>query len=842
MIRTAFRTAAIVAVLGLAPAISAQSLDEARALQTAGRLEAAVDAYRSIAARAVDDPATAGIAWNNACVALIDLGDFPAALSACEHAVALRRTLGDRPRLGRSYNNLGLALQHLGRFDEAAEAMEGALEISRAQQDAVGQAINLTNLGVVATSGGRYGLAMRRLAEAEALIQTHASESWAAGQQALVVLNQGVVLERLGAFDEALDRYEALVASGAELSPRQRAGLAVNMGTLFRNLGDPVRAVERYREAIAVWNDLEDRAALANATLNLALALHLNLGRHAEAEVAYREALSLATAAGDRPERLAIEIHLGDLLLEAGRFAEARQHYERCLQDASDPGAMRARWSALDGLGRVARAEGRLEAAAGHWRRALMVIEDIRAAVDDADLRATYFRSRRSVYGNAVAVLAALDREQPGMGHARAAFEVVLRAKDRELIEVLGGAVGLTRAGDSVAVQRALGDATLIELFLAGDRLLRLTVTGDDLILEDRGAAAPTLAVAGQVHQALATGTAPRPTHVLDLSERLLGGLDFQGIERLFVAPDGRLRYLPFEILRPPESVASLLDLATVAYLPSGAALRRTSDERSSRQAPERRFIGFGDPTPPDSIRPASPAGLLAARFSLERLPGAADELHHIARQFGGDQEVQIDGGATETAFRRSVGQGAHVVHLATHALVDERLGNRAAVMLAADDSHDGWLLADEIAGLDYRADLTVLAACSTAIGGPDDGRGLSSLTGAFLAAGSQAVVATLWDVGDRTTEAFMQQLYHHLARGARPAEAMRQAKIRLRDDPRWRGLDRWSAYILVGEAPPVRRRWAGGGIIVVGLGLLLALVAWRFHSGTARLTARPSR
>jgi CHAT domain-containing protein len=137
-----------------------------------------------------------------------------------------------------------------------------------------------------------------------------------------------------------------------------------------------------------------------------------------------------------------------------------------------------------------------------------------------------------------------------------------------------------------------------------------------------------------------------------------------------------------------------------------------------------------------------------------------------------------------------------------------------------------------EISSLDGRLGLAVLSACRSALGPGEGSDSLLTLTGAFLAAGSTAVVATLWDVDDTATRVFMSQFYDQLARGRAPADALRRAKLRFADDPRWARSSLWAAYILVGEAEPVvSSSNAPVGILVVSLALgiaILLLFAWR--------------
>ena len=182
------------------------------------------------------------------------------------------------------------------------------------------------------------------------------------------------------------------------------------------------------------------------------------------------------------------------------------------------------------------------------------------------------------------------------------------------------------------------------------------------------------------------------------------------------------------------------------------------------------------------------------------------------------------------------------ILHIAGHAVVEERPGRSTALLLAPDDLHDGLLEPREIAALELRTDLTVLAACRTA-GGESGGSALSTIAGSFLAAGTSAVVATLWDIGDQATAAFMDQFYYQLGHGARPAAALREAKRRLRQDPDWSSPHLWAGYVLIGDAPPltVRRSLAPGPAVILVLVLGLVLLGL-LRSRSRRHTDSPSR
>ena len=121
----------------------------------------------------------------------------------------------------------------------------------------------------------------------------------------------------------------------------------------------------------------------------------------------------------------------------------------------------------------------------------------------------------------------------------------------------------------------------------------------------------------------------------------------------------------------------------------------------------------------------------------------------------------------------------------------------------AAKGLSDGWLTALEVENLDlWGTELVVLSACETGRGEVQVGEGVLGLRRAFQLAGARAVLASLWQVPDTETERLMTDCLKRWLDGAPPADALRQAQLRLisqlrqSDNPRLR------------EAPPLY--WAG--------------------------------
>jgi CHAT domain-containing protein len=78
------------------------------------------------------------------------------------------------------------------------------------------------------------------------------------------------------------------------------------------------------------------------------------------------------------------------------------------------------------------------------------------------------------------------------------------------------------------------------------------------------------------------------------------------------------------------------------------------------------------------------------------------------------------------------------------------------------------------------KARLVTLSACSAAGAKAFRGEGLVGFAWAFLGAGAENVVASLWEVDDASTPQLMAQMYRQLRLGRTPPEALREAKLAL--------------------------------------------------------------
>jgi CHAT domain-containing protein len=109
-----------------------------------------------------------------------------------------------------------------------------------------------------------------------------------------------------------------------------------------------------------------------------------------------------------------------------------------------------------------------------------------------------------------------------------------------------------------------------------------------------------------------------------------------------------------------------------------------------------------------------------------------------------------------------------------------------------------------ELAGLNlWGTELVVLSACDTGRGEIRPGQGVYGLRRAFVTAGAETVVTSLWKVNDDTTRALMEAYYRHLLEGKGRGSAMHEAMRLVRQSgphPHY-----WAPFIVVGRDGPLR-------------------------------------
>ena len=185
--------------------------------------------------------------------------------------------------------------------------------------------------------------------------------------------------------------------------------------------------------------------------------------------------------------------------------------------------------------------------------------------------------------------------------------------------------------------------------------------------------------------------------------------------------------------------------------------------------------------------------------WNLGRLPHATEEAKWISQLLGASPLLHEQ--ATKDAVLNKV-TSAQVIHIATH-------GSAVSSFLAfagpdafngePSKSDDVLLLPSEVEKLTIRAAMVVLSSC-------DSGRGMVRADGiigmgrAFLLAGAQSVLTTLWRIPDESAGMFMQFFYQYLVDGLGTTHALQKATLSVRCFKKYSSYSHWGGFQLIGR------------------------------------------
>ena len=273
---------------------------------------------------------------------------------------------------------------------------------------------------------------------------------------------------------------------------------------------------------------------------------------------------------------------------------------------------------------------------------------------------------------------------------------------------------------------------------------------------------------------------------------------EIDATETLIIIPDGVLNVFPFDALVGNEGKYVVAG-KTIVNVPSGTVLNllRTRNQIQNRIP----YLGVAAWTQTTDTRPWVLRAVTGPeRSQLVPLPESKREIEAAAQMLPRPDTILLGSTATRTKFLGLPLAQYDVLHLSLHGYADMEFPDRSALVFApAPESNDsGFLQAREIRQMHLNARLVTLSACKTAVG-PIYGSGAATIVNAFIEAGAQSVVSTLWDVDDRSGRKLMDSFYRHLAEGKGRAEALREAKLEFAKSgqpPYY-----WANFQMVGDA-----------------------------------------
>jgi CHAT domain-containing protein/Flp pilus assembly protein TadD len=303
------------------------------------------------------------------------------------------------------------------------------------------------------------------------------------------------------------------------------------------------------------------------------------------------------------------------------------------------------------------------------------------------------------------------------------------------------------------------------------------------------------------------------------------------GITRVFLSPDGVYNQINIESLLITEEqyVIDKMNVRTVSntkdLIVARAKVEKKKKRKKNNQETEQRTaMLFGDPQFYASVHKED------VKNPISDLPGTAIEINEISQLFQNrNWKVKIFNrtlAGESTIKSLDSKQTPTVIHIATHGFFDEKkatdslginidkeilndplrnsgvLARGAGDLLSKEvslyDSQEGILTAYEAMSLNLdNTELVVLSACETGLGKVTAGEGVYGLQRAFLVAGADAIIMSLFKVDDEVTQKLMIKFYQKYLQTGDKRKAFNEAQKEIKEE--YKSPKYWGAFNMIG-------------------------------------------
>ncbi len=255
-------------------------------------------------------------------------------------------------------------------------------------------------------------------------------------------------------------------------------------------------------------------------------------------------------------------------------------------------------------------------------------------------------------------------------------------------------------------------------------------------------------------------------------------------VRRFIICPDGMLALVPFEILLGMDS--------RILYIPFLELLCMEKMQDTGRAV-----VG-GSPV----ITKNNPFGVFPLQYSEEECAKAADALHSVGYTveiLSGNGEKE-GGPFSKENFLGSIEKGnVSILHLSSHGFYREQDNlelytrnrnerdnpyRRCGIIMNDTVGENGYCFTqsvvsgEDILRMDLKnTRLVVLSTCVSGLGSAESGEWLTGLQRAFMIAGAENMIVSLWEVEEESTAVLMDYFYGYIKEGMTFDMALGKAK-----------------------------------------------------------------
>ena len=365
------------------------------------------------------------------------------ALSYHREADRLWEQLGDGRGLAETLMLQGYVYSDLSRFDHATACYQRARSLWISFGDQREEAITLVAQARLQMRRGEYQLALNDFNDALARLEPMGNSVWEGSiltGLAEIRLAMGEVGSALGDWERAVQVFDAAGLKTVSID------VLMSLGRTYLASGNDREALDRFALALKRSKDLSNDRFQAFALRNIG-AVYLFRRQAAEALQYLQQSLDVQRKLDDPRLAAATRADLGEVHNLLGDHEQAARYLAEALRLSRDAEDRVEEARVHFGLGKAALGLNDLASARGHFEDALAVVESLRTAVENRDLRASYFASVHEYHEMHLDVLMRLQHIRPSRGLAATAFEASESARARSLLESLAEAAVDLRAG-----------------------------------------------------------------------------------------------------------------------------------------------------------------------------------------------------------------------------------------------------------------------------------------------------------------------------------------------------------------------------------------------------------
>jgi CHAT domain-containing protein/Tfp pilus assembly protein PilF len=736
-----------------------------------------------------------------------NIGERGKAFECFSQLLSLARTIGDKSREAATLRSIAYDDTEMGENQEALNNHLQSLTLTRETGERYGQMSSLFGIASVHRAIGEREKSRGQFIEALETFQQALKISVEIednATRATILSGIGRTYIETGDFDKASQNLTAALQLAQKYQMKTlESVLHIAFGKLSEKRGNPTKAIDEYQQALVMALIISDRDSEAKAYRGLmsawaarhydGLAIYYGkraINRYQELRSAI-QSLRKQTQEFYQTKITDAYRELADLLIASGRLPEAEEVLDMLKQEEFFQFVRRDPvYSTLAARSTFNRREGVVSKQHEASYQAL-ANEVARLGKERDDLLEKVERTPEDEQQ-----LSKLDAQ---LGIAKEHFLAVLK-------EVSTG-LGNTKQGARVAdienalalsgTLRELGPGTVALYTLVGKQTYRIMlITSDTQQAYEQPIREADLNSKIQAFRETLQkpGSDPKP-QAQELFNLLIGpklarDLEQAGAKTLMWSLDGTLRYLPVAALYDGKQY--LVERYRNVMLTSMGV-----DKLKDPVSPQWRALGLG-------VSKAHPG--------FDELKGVPRELRGIIVDESSSStpegvlrgRILLDENFTKQTMMVALRQRFSVIHIASHFKFQP--GNETDSYLLVGDNKDDHLTLAELKrwpNAFERIELLTLSACETAMSSTQsDGEEVDSLGSLAQLQGAKAVIATLWNVEDQSTQILMRDFYgiREAHQGMPKAEALRQAQVALLKGARYNHPYYWAPFILIGN------------------------------------------